>query len=174
MNATAISLEEYLSTTYEPDREYVDGQVLERKGVGTQLHSILQTIIAAYLRQIGFEFGFKVLTEGRLFVGFNRHRIPDVMALAIPFTKGKVVTDVPLLTVEINSPDDSFEEILEKCFEYEAIGVRNIFVIDPDHQRRYVFTNGNLSAVHAMAINLPNGEAVPFPIEEMFGEMQKD
>jgi hypothetical protein len=61
MPALAVSLDEYLSTTYEPDREYVNGQLVEREG--TQLHSILQTIIAAYMRQIGSQFRFKALNQ---------------------------------------------------------------------------------------------------------------
>jgi hypothetical protein len=44
---TLISLEEYLNTSYSPDREYRDGVVLERN-VGTRSHSFLQTSLGAY------------------------------------------------------------------------------------------------------------------------------
>ena len=42
--AAAISLDEYLSTTYEPDMEFVDG-LLVKRNVGTQRHSLLQSLI---------------------------------------------------------------------------------------------------------------------------------
>ena len=31
--SVSVPVEEYLSTSYEPDREYVDGELLERHGV---------------------------------------------------------------------------------------------------------------------------------------------
>jgi len=37
-----VSVHEYLSTSYRPDRDYVDGVVLERS-VGEKSHSLLQT-----------------------------------------------------------------------------------------------------------------------------------
>jgi len=43
-----IPAEEYLRTTYAPDMEYVDGQLVERK-VGEYLHSRLQCLIALAL-----------------------------------------------------------------------------------------------------------------------------
>jgi hypothetical protein len=46
---TIVPVEEYLRTTYEPDMEYVDGQLVERH-VGEWSHSLLQTALAALLR----------------------------------------------------------------------------------------------------------------------------
>ncbi len=45
---TLISVEEYLRTSYRPDCDYVDGEVLERN-VGELDHSWLQTALSAYL-----------------------------------------------------------------------------------------------------------------------------
>jgi hypothetical protein len=39
--STLISVEEYLNTSYRPDREYIDGALLERN-VGERAHSRLQ------------------------------------------------------------------------------------------------------------------------------------
>lgn len=175
MNAVALAVEEYLKTNYEPDREYVDGCLVERN-VGTQLHSFLQAIITGYLLQLEKGYRFKVATEARLAISSNppKYRIPDVIAVMIPYERGRIVTDVPLLTVEIKSPDDSFDDILEKCFEYEALGVRNIFVIDPDNERSYLFKNSGLLKVDGLVIDLPSGEKIPFPIADMFVRMKED
>ncbi len=43
-SATLISVEQYLRTSYSPDREYLDGRVVERN-LGEKDHSILQTEI---------------------------------------------------------------------------------------------------------------------------------
>ena len=42
-STTLVSLEEYLSTSYRPDREYVDGVLLERN-VGTFKQGRLQKL----------------------------------------------------------------------------------------------------------------------------------
>jgi len=41
LTGTAIPVEEYLRTSYEPDMEYVDGQLVERS-VGEHRHSRTQ------------------------------------------------------------------------------------------------------------------------------------
>lgn len=48
MATTPVSLKEYLSQTFHPDREYVDGAIVERN-LGTQLHGRLQILAAAFL-----------------------------------------------------------------------------------------------------------------------------
>jgi hypothetical protein len=45
---TIVPVEEYLSTYYDPDREYVGGALLERN-VGERRHSRLQLLLAALL-----------------------------------------------------------------------------------------------------------------------------
>ncbi len=77
--AVAISVEEYLGTTYRPDRDYIDGEVLERN-VGEVDHSFLQTALAAYLWNRRGPWGITPLTEVRVqveahpFPSARRHR----------------------------------------------------------------------------------------------------
>ena len=47
--ATLVPVEEYLRTTYHPDCDYVDGEVLERN-VGERDHSKVQRELIYYLR----------------------------------------------------------------------------------------------------------------------------
>ncbi len=49
MSATRalISVEEYLATSYRPDCDYVDGEVVERN-LGEQDHSWLQAALGSY------------------------------------------------------------------------------------------------------------------------------
>ena len=46
---TQVALEEYLSTVYEPDCDYVDGE-LEDRNAGEHDHSDLQSEIIHYFR----------------------------------------------------------------------------------------------------------------------------
>jgi hypothetical protein len=46
--ATLVPIEEYLSTSWDPDREYVAGRLIERN-VGELDHSYLQSLMAKLL-----------------------------------------------------------------------------------------------------------------------------
>ncbi len=111
------------------------------------------------------------MTEGRLLMdaATRRYRIPDVMVLEEPHTKTEVVTDVPAVVVEIKSPDDTLDEVIEKCLEYAALGVPNIIVMDPDHKRMYVFADNALQLVESSILHLPkSGVDLPFPADKLF------
>lgn len=58
-------MEEYLRTTYHPDMDYVDGELVERH-VGERRHSRLQTLCVLLLGPRERERGFHVFTEQRL------------------------------------------------------------------------------------------------------------
>jgi Uma2 family endonuclease len=171
--AAAISVDEYLSTTYEPDMEFVDGLLVERN-VGAQRHSLLQSLVIIYFGQHRKSREIQVFTEGRLQVGARRFRIPDVLVLEIPYNRGKIVTDVPVITVEIKSPEDTFDDIVDKCLEYEALGVRNTLVLDPDHRRAWLFEQNNLRLLSGASVQLNLSQAaIDFPFADMFSELDE-
>src|SRR5690242_12629804 len=112
--ATSVTLDEYLNTSYESDMEFVDG-ILVRRNVGAPLHGLLQVSVPAYFHQFRQSHRLKVFSGTRLLVNrrTGRHRIPDVMAVETPVQKGRVVHDVPVIVVEIKSPDDTFDDIVD-------------------------------------------------------------
>src|SRR4051812_477513 len=75
--ATLVSVSEYLNSSYRPDREMLEGQLLERN-VGEYDHSNLQGALVALLRQRQHEWKIRVLPEQRLQVSATRFRVPDV------------------------------------------------------------------------------------------------
>ena len=80
---TAIPLEQYLASAYEPDCDYVDGAIEERK-VGERTHARLQLKVGSYLLTQYESVGFSVFTEIRVQVSPTRFRIPDVCATFFP------------------------------------------------------------------------------------------
>jgi Uma2 family endonuclease len=158
MNAALIDVQEYLSTSYEPDMEFINGILVERN-VGSIPHSRLLGILIGYLQQ---NCGDAIVLPGaRLLMGAaanRKYRIPDVMVVERPITPGKVVTDVPALTIEIISPDDRFDEVLEKCVEYAALRVPNVVVLDPDHKRLYMFTESALCIMQSAIVTFPKSK----------------
>jgi Uma2 family endonuclease len=127
---TAVPVEEYLRTTYHPDREYVDGQLVERN-VGEYFHSRLQFLIGLILGPRERERRFRSFTEQRVRVSDEpRYRIPDICVKALPYEKTSVLI-CPDLVIEIVSPDDGVPEMLAKIGDYLAAGIPHIWVIDP-------------------------------------------
>ena len=175
MAATLVSLDEYLHSNYDPDMEYVDG-VLAGRNLGTQLHSLLQTIVTIYLGQFRKMHRLSIFSECRLLVAnTGRYRIPDIMVVEHPYPKGRVVTDVPAVVIEIKSPEDTLDEVIGKCLEYAGLGVPNIVVLDPDYKRQYVFANNALQLVSAINLTLPmSGANLPFPADDLFAELDSE
>lgn len=167
---TSISKEEYLSSSYDPDREWVDG-VLEERKVGTQRHSLMQRVILQYLLSFRESHRIEPFVEARLQVG-DRYRIPAVMLLQRPYTKSRITVDVPLLVAEVKSPEDTFDDVLDKCEEYEAMGVHCILVLDPEKQRMHRFSLGSLNLVQTANIETVAGE-IEICAESLFAEMRK-
>jgi hypothetical protein len=76
MTAVPTAIEEYLETDYSPDREFVDGMVVERH-LGEQPHSIVQGNVYYSLRRR--YPNLLILPEQRVRTTADRCRIPDVL-----------------------------------------------------------------------------------------------
>ncbi|MGI8990337.1 MAG: hypothetical protein ACR2I2_12265 [Bryobacteraceae bacterium] len=64
-SATLIPVSEYLATSYRPDRDYVDGFVLERN-LGEWDHSRLQMAVSGWFFMRRRELGIHVVPEQRV------------------------------------------------------------------------------------------------------------
>ena len=164
MSTTLVSLQEYLDAGYSPDREYVDGVIVERN-VGTRPHSRVQSNFDRFL-QVRYP-AFFVWPEMRVRTSASRCRVPDVcVTLEDP---GVDVFDTPpLLCVEILSPDDTTSELLEKLEEYAAMGVPHIWVVDPRRQKAFTYSSGRLEQV--TGADLTAGE-ISVPLTEVFARL---
>ena len=123
------SVHEYLSTSYRPDCDYVDGVVLERS-VGEKSHSRLQSAVWLFFHLRRQQWGLWPFAELRVQVSPTRFRIPDVcMTLGDP--PGEIVTSPPFICVEILSPDDRLSEMRQRVDDYLSFGVPNVWILDP-------------------------------------------
>jgi Uma2 family endonuclease len=129
--ATALhtSLTEYLAAGYRPDREYVDGEIRERN-VGKWEHARMQWLLAHWFGAHEKEWGIVGSTEQRVRVSGNRVRIPDLVVLTAG-PQPDVLTDPPLLVIEILSPDDTYSDTQERASDYSRMGVETVWIIDP-------------------------------------------
>jgi Uma2 family endonuclease len=138
-SSTAISVEEYLHSSYEPDCDYVDGELVERN-VGELKHSFLQNILGVYLHGLSRRLGFRVGTELRMRISATRFRIPDLTVMLRSQPLESVPTHPPFLCIEIVSPDDRMIHIIERVKEYLAFGVNHVWVVDPASRTAYAYT----------------------------------
>jgi len=125
-----VPVEEYLRTTYEPDMEYVNGQLVERH-VGEYYHSLSQGLIVSVLNARRIERRYRAFTEQRVQTSDEpRYRVPDICVKALPHAVTPVLVR-PDLVIEIVSPDDTIPEMLTKVGDYLAAGIPHIWVVDP-------------------------------------------
>jgi Uma2 family endonuclease len=97
-----------------------------------------------------------------------------MLVLKTPYRKGKVVTDVPAVVVEIKSPDDTLDDIMDRCFDYEKLAVNNILVMDPDHKRAWRFKEGSLQILTGESFALDLGQAsLEFPFAQLFAGLDE-
>ncbi|MEQ1946449.1 MAG: Uma2 family endonuclease [Bryobacteraceae bacterium] len=164
--ATLVSLEEYLATTYRPDCDYLDGVLVERN-VGQKDHSKLQGQVFAWFWIRRASLRLAVFPEQRIRVAPRRFRIPDVCVVTLPEPEEQIFTQPPYICTEILSPEDTFPR-LQECFDdYVAMGVPNIWVLDPASRRSWRITRaGHLEALDGV-LRTEDGR-VSMPVAELF------
>jgi Uma2 family endonuclease len=135
-SATSISVREYLTSCYSPDRDFVDGRVEERD-VGEHDHAAVQAALILWFGQRQSEWNIEVLPEQRIRVSPTKFRVPDVCLVSLDEPVEQILTKPPLACIEILSPEDTLRRMQERVDDYRAFGVANIWVLDPATQRGY-------------------------------------
>ncbi len=147
----AVSLEEYLRTTYRPDCDWIDGELRERN-LGQFDHARLQGFLTALLFFNEKNWKIIALPGQRLRVSAKCYRIPDLLVVSDDYDRSPVVNIPPLLCVEILSPDDSMREIVERCEDYLNMGVPAVWIFDPYRKRAYVKSSQGLHEAETNSI----------------------
>lgn len=163
-----IPVEEYLASTYEPDRDYVDGEVVERN-LGERDHSSLQLRIGAFLYARREQWGIEIFSEFRVQVAKNRFRVPD-LTVTLGRPDEQVLTEPPFPCIKILSPEDRLSRLEERIDDYLRMGVPYVWVLDPQTKRAYTATSAE--GLREVKTNLLKTEnpALEIPLGEIFSE----
>ncbi|MGB9147134.1 MAG: Uma2 family endonuclease, partial [Acidobacteriaceae bacterium] len=141
-----VPLEVYLHCSdWEPDAEYVDGEI-EQRPIGQNDHSAWQGAIAAWFGMYGGEWNIRVRPSLRVRASETRYRIPDVTILDRDLPVEPIVTHPPVAVFEILSPEDRYARLMRKLKDYEAMGIPQIWVIDPEGPVTQRYQDGQLAA----------------------------
>ena len=133
-----VSVEEYLNTSYDPDCDYVDGELVERN-VGEFDHAALQTQIAIYFSRYQ-KAGWLPVVEQRVQISRSRFRVPDVCLTRWEKPMAQIFRTPPLIAIEILSPEDRVGRMRQKIDDYLNFGIPNVWLIDPQERRAFIYT----------------------------------
>lgn len=171
-SATLVSVEEYLSTSYDPDVEYVEGELVERH-VGEIDHARLQILIGAYLVQHESRWGIVTYADPRTQVRPTRFRLPDICVMRAPHAEHRIIRQAPFLCIEILSPEDRASEVQQKIEEYFAFGVSYVWIIDPRRRRAYIHTPEAMRPAEGGVLTT-EGPDIVAPLAEIWPDWIRD
>jgi Uma2 family endonuclease len=128
--ATHVPVEVYLRSSYEPDAEYVDGEIEKRPQAGFD-HASWHGAILARFCECEKERGILALPSLRIRVAANRYRVPDITLLDRGGPKEQIITHPPLAVFEVLSPEDRLQHLKRRLEDYRTMGIPEIWIIDP-------------------------------------------
>ena len=135
---------------YEPDAEYVDGQI-EKRPMGEFDHSSWQLATSRWFWEHQREWGIRGMLSLRIKVAATRYRVPDVTVLDRSRPKEQIITHPPLAVFEVLSPEDRVQRLKRKLEDYRAMGIPEIWVIDPQDSTFYRYEDLHLRRTNSFS-----------------------
>lgn len=137
-----IPIEQYLRTSYEPDAEFVRGEVEERN-VGEYDHSIVQWAIVNWFRHHDKSWQTRSLQEQRTRLDSDTVRVPDVSVWARNVPIAPVFSHPQLIVVEVLSPEDRHSRMQARIEDFRRFGIPHVWVVDPARRIGWDCSDGN-------------------------------
>lgn len=170
-SATLIPLSEYLTTTYRPDCDYIDGKVKERN-VGEQPHGRTQVIIASIFHESRKIWFTRTLIASRVQTQPTRFRIPDICILRSSDPHDPIIRFAPYICIEVLSKDDTLAEIKTRTDEYLAMGVAHVWIVDPWLRISYTASSTGFQHPEDGVFTI-TGTPIRISLAELFAELDE-
>ena len=168
-STTLIPVSEYLTTTYRPDCDYVDGQLRERN-VGERPHAFVQGILFQIFNSNRHAWGVVPAPDLRVQICANRFRIPDLSVMRRSEPTDNVVQKAPLICIEIFSPEDRIHRMQERIDDYLDMGVEHIWLIDRIARKAWIATSNGTHKPANAEFSIP-GTPIRISLAEVFAEL---
>jgi len=165
-----MTVDQYLSTMFHPDCDFVDGRIEERN-VGEYDHSNVQKMLLRVFMNHEDKWGVEVLPECRMQVTPTRFRVPDVMVLRREQKVHRIVREAPLICIEVMSPEDTWKRLRGVLGDYLTMGVENIWAFDPETRTAHRFDGAGLHVVTDAELAVA-GTEIRVSIAEVFSLLQ--
>jgi Uma2 family endonuclease len=166
-----VSVEEYLSTVFEHDCEYVAG-VIEERDLGEFEHSFLQLFLGSIFVAHRAEWGVIAVSEQRVQTQRDHFRVPDLTILRAGTPRERILTRPPLLAIEILSPEDTLRRTAAKAAEYLAFGIEHVWIIDPAARVGYRGRADGLELARSGELAIPE-TPIRIVLADLFAELDR-
>jgi Uma2 family endonuclease len=164
-----LTVEEYLKTVYRPDCDFVDGE-LEERNVGEHDHGYMQILIGAWFLSHQKAWNTHPVSEQRIRVSRRRVRIPDICITPADAPREQVAVTPPMLCIEILSPEDRLSRTTKVMGDFAAMGVPNLWIIDPYQRIGYVYTSPDTLKLVTERLTIP-GTPIYLDLPTLFAEL---
>ena len=161
-----VPVEEYLATEYDPDCDYVDGELLERN-FGERDHGELQGHIYAHFVNLRMQLRVYPFIEQRVQVSRTRYRVPDICLVLGARPNEQIFTQPPFVAIEVLSPEDRVSRMQQKIDDYLSFGIRYVWLIDPQTRRAWVHTPDGVREAKDGILKTEDPE-LTLPLPEIF------
>ena len=108
------------------------------------------------------------LLEQRVQTGTTNFRVPD-LCLVDPLEPDTILHTPPLLCVEILSKDDTLRSMQQRVDEYLAMGVQNVWLLDPILKRAWFVSQAGLR--HAERTLAIAGSEISVDLAQLFSRL---
>jgi len=166
-----LSIEVYLQTSYKPDVHFIDGEIEERN-VGEHTHSFIQTFITALFALHEEEWRAEAVVEQRIRINSSQVRVCDVAILQSDAPWEEVISIPPIACIEIKSQEDRLSRAEKVLADYFAMGVPNIWLIDPHKRKVYSYAGGSMHEIDATELIFRNSP-IRISLTALFAKLDK-
>lgn len=167
-----VPLSEYLATSYRPDCDYVDGEILERN-LGEKEHAILQAALTYLFMQNRQAWKIEVFPELRVQINPTRFRVPDVTVVPAGLEWERILRTPALIFIEILSPEDTMARIRRRVDDYLHFGTEHVWVIDPELRKAYVCSATGFQEPANAILEIP-GSPIRVVLSDLFAELDRN
>ncbi len=91
-------------------------------------------------------------------------RIPDLVLTSLA-PQAEVLTEAPVLVVEILSPDDTYTDTEQRAADYLSMGVGTVWIIDPQSGTGRMCAGATWTAARRLEVG---GTAIFVEMDEIF------
>ena len=165
--ATQMPVEEYLHAGFDPECEFVDGEVLERN-IGETDHAWCVTRAMFALANREKDLGVHVLPSLTIRMTSTHYRIADIALLRLDAPNEHVITHPPFACAEVLSTEDLMYRMHQKVRDYIKFGVKYVWLIDP--QTRQMFEHSAEGVRQIVDTLRIQNTTVEIPLSEFFSE----
>jgi hypothetical protein len=173
MNAIEpMSMERYLRTSFEGDRDYIDGAARERN-IGFRPHSVLLVIVGTMLDRVARANGFVTLMSVRMKVNDETIMVSDLTVIPRSQRDEDILVTAPVLCVEIEDARDTKAGLLERVAAYTAMGVKNNWIISADGSKGYYASASGYEESSDGLLRV-EGTAIEISLPDVLTELSED